>query len=218
MGRASLADAREEHLDHQGLLRVGGPAREAARRPIAGDPAAEEARGRADDLLRGSGARDLRPERSPRRTRAPPAAEGRDPQGRPPGRPVPALRPRPEAPDDLHEGRQGADGPDRRPSLLERARAPHPRLAGPAERVPALPRAHDPALGLAGAQEEEASAGSDRARPVSRSADGRPRPPQLVVSLPRARAWSRRARPRARGCTRPGTPPASASSTRRTAT
>jgi Phage integrase, N-terminal SAM-like domain len=71
---------------------------------------------------------------------------------------VPTLRPRVEAPDDLHQGRQGADGAGGRPGLLERARAAHPRLGSAAKRLPALPAPHDPALGLTGAEAGEASA------------------------------------------------------------
>src|SRR5436190_23956807 len=57
-------------------------------------------------------------------------------QGRFARRPVPALQPRTAPPDRIHQGEQGADRPDRRPGLLERVRAPHPRLGSPAERVP----------------------------------------------------------------------------------
>ena len=71
------------------------------------------------------------------------------------------------------------------PGVLERPRAAHPRLGGAAERVPALPPAHDASLGLAGAQEQEAAARPDRPDRVPRPADGRPRPAQVVVPLPR---------------------------------
>jgi hypothetical protein len=49
------------------------------------------------------------------------------PQGFAQGGPVQALRPRSQAPDDLREGRQGAQPPDPRPGVLARPRAADPR-------------------------------------------------------------------------------------------
>ena len=120
------------------------------------------------------------------------------------GDPVQALRPPPQAADDLHEGREGPRAPAPRPGLLVRPRAPHPRRRGRAAPLPACRRSRLPRQPA-----RRLSAGSFPDKPMG--AHGLH---DWWYRLPRnGRRRRRRARPAASGCTRPATPPASACST-----
>jgi hypothetical protein len=108
------------------------------------------------------------------------------------------------------KGGKVQDGPDPRPRVLGRPRHPHARDRRPARPLPPPPPEHPPRQVRPGHEE------GDRVPrpPLPRQADGRPRPPLLVVQAPRRRR--RHPAPGsgpASGCTRPATPPASASST-----
>ena len=181
-----------------------------------GDPtlAIERARKRdvlPDDVQQRPGTRDRRlPGRAARPGRGTAASELRAPQGRVEGAPVQALRPPPETADGVHEGREGARDADPAPGVLVRPRTadPRSRQAQPSHYLMQRQQTHP-------VRYERRQGGRVRDAPLSRPADGRPRPARLVVRLPRA-GRDRRSRepPAASGCTRRGTPPASVSSTR----
>src|SRR4029453_19005215 len=99
-------------------------------------------------------------------------------------------------PDRLHEGRQGSDGADRRPGLLERPWAPYSRLRRAVKRVPTA---------AANRAAEPPEAGREVRDRVPQRADGGPRPAQVVVRLPSARG-RRRATPDQRRADAQSTP------------
>ena len=133
MGRTAPRAPTTRPVGPAGLLQVPGPARPPPRRPDARDRAGPQtATSTARLTTRTRSARS-----SPARTTSATGICVRLlldyglRKGALLGRPVQALRPRPQAADDLHQGRQGPRRPDPGPAVLARPRAAHPRHRAP---------------------------------------------------------------------------------------